>query len=100
MVLASPLFDAKGVMLLRRGTQLTATHLDRFKRWGVRAALVETLDGEAPDTPIDPELIAAIDQALDDKFAVRDDDEIMTEVKRIVRKMTIEEAASRRSSDT
>ena len=104
MVLASALYNGKGIMLLPCGTRLTAKHLEQFKRWGVHQALVEALGSDEPsdaaETQIDAGLLAAIDQALDEKFAVRDDDEIMAEVKRIVRKMTIEEALSRRRSDT
>jgi hypothetical protein len=104
MVLASALFSRSGIMLLPRGTPLTAKHLDQFKGWGVHAALVEALGTDEPadaaDVRLDPELLAAIDQALDDKFAVQNDDEIMAEVKRIVRKMAIEEALNRRRSGT
>ena len=104
MLLASALFSRSGIMLLPCGTRLTANHLDQFKRWGVHSAFIETLGtdelADAADVQLDPELLAAIDQALDDKFVVQNDDEIMAEVKRIVRKMTIEEALSRRRSGT
>jgi hypothetical protein len=99
MVLAAPLFNRNGVMLLPRGTRLTAKHLDQFSRWGVRGALVETLDVDGADTQLDPELVEAIDEALDDKFVVQDDDELMAEVRRIVRRMTIEEALARLRSE-
>jgi len=98
MVLEQPVCNSKGVMLLPAGTRLTEKHLVFLKQWGVRRAAIEgtgreTLTGEAA-AQLDPKLLEAIDSALDEKFAP-DHDEIMAEVKRIVRKMAIEEAIRR-----
>jgi hypothetical protein len=99
MVLSLPLFNGAGVLLLPRGTRLTEQHLERFTRWGVREATIEALDGGPPvgdpEAALDPELVQAIDRALDERFATGEGDEIMTEIKRIVRRMAIEEAADR-----
>ena len=97
MVLASALYNTNGVMLLPRGTRLTPRYLEQFKRWDVREALVEMLGAGPSDAgeQVDAALLAAIDRALDEKFDVQDDDEIMTEVKRVVRRMTIDEALDR-----
>jgi len=98
MVLEQPLFNSKGLMLLPAGTRLTEKHLATLKRWGVRQAAIEGIGRERltddAAAHLDPELLEAIDSALDEKFT-SGDDEIMAEVKRIVRKMAIEEAARR-----
>jgi hypothetical protein len=100
MVLAMPLFNDSGIMLLPRGTRLTDKHLGQLKHWGVREATVEGLGRQALSADeaaqLHPDLLAAIDRALDEKFALGDADEIMAEVKRIVRKMAVEEAISRK----
>jgi len=102
MVLEQPLLNDKGVMLLPGGTQLTEKHLALFKQWGVRRAAIEGVGRETPAgdaaAQLNPELLAAIDEALEAKFTP-DDGEIMTEVRRIVRKMAIEEAARRKRDE-
>lgn len=106
MVLTMPLFNNKGVLILPSGTRLTERHLEQCRRWGVREAAVAALDGETPvgdpETALDPELVHAIDRALDERFSTSgqrvergETDEIMGEIKRIVRRMAIEEAADR-----
>ncbi len=101
MILALPVFDDKGVMLLPGRTRLTERHLERLKRWDVHEAIVEAVGRDAlaadAEAQLDPALLAAIDDALDEKFATTNGDEIMDEVKRVVRKMTIDEAAGRRN---
>ena len=98
MVLEQSLFTSRGVMLLPRGTRLARKHLALLKHWDVREAQVEGA-GRAPAgdaaADLDPHLLAAIGRALNEKFALNDSDEIMLEVKRIVRKMTLHEALRR-----
>jgi hypothetical protein len=107
MVLSLPLFNGAGVLLLPRGTRLTERHIEQCKHWGVRAAAVEALEGAAavsdPEAALDPELVRAIERALDERFdgltrrsAAGESDEIMNEIKRIVRRMAIEEAADQK----
>jgi hypothetical protein len=100
MVLAMPVYNSSGIMLLPRGTRLSDKHLEQFKHWGVREAAVEGVGRQALSADdaahLQPELLAAIDRALDEKFDLDAADEIMAEVKRIVRKMAIEEAISRK----
>lgn len=94
MVLEAALFNDKGVMLLPSGTRLTDAHLAGFKRWGVREAAVE---GAADVSgQLDPALIAAVDRVLDEKFVLSGDDEIVQEIKRIVRDMTLHDALRRK----
>lgn len=95
MVLSLPIFNGTGVMLLPAGTQLTTRHLDQFRHWGVHEAAVDVENGA--ESQLDPELVRTIDEALDERFAATASDEIMGEIKRIVRKMTIEETIDRRS---
>jgi hypothetical protein len=101
MILALPVFDDRGILLLPSRIRLTEGHLKQLKRWDVHEAVVEAVgrDDLAADAEaqIDPALLAAIDNALDEKFATTDGDEIMDEVKRIARKMTIDEATGRRT---
>ena len=92
MVLEAPLFNGDGLMLLPRGTRLKAKHLDRFRQWRVREAAVEGIAGEEPAAGLDPGLLAAVERALNEKFALDHGGEIMTEVKRIVRTMILQEA--------
>jgi len=92
MVLEAPLFNSDGLMLLPRGTRLEAKHLDRFRQWCVREAAIEGTAGDEPTAGLDPSLLTAVERALDEKFALDDGGEIMAEVKRIVRTMTLQEA--------
>ena len=92
MVLEAPLFNGDGLMLLPRGTRLEAKHLDRFRQWRIREAAIEGALTHEAAAHLDPSLLAAVERALDEKFALDDGGEIMAEVKRIVRTMTLQEA--------
>jgi len=99
MVLEQSLFTGGGVMLLPCGTRLADKHLALLKHWQVREAQVEGAGRDKPtgdpEADLDPELLAMIDRALDEKFALDDEDEIIRELKRIVRTMTLHEAVRR-----
>jgi len=77
-VLAEPLTNEKGQVLLPKGSKLSAAVLARCRGWGVETVCLEGEDAEA----------AGVQQLLDDlefRFAEFEDDELMQQIKQIAR---------------
>ena len=77
-VLAEPLTNPKGQVLLPKGAKLSAAVLSRCNGWGVVSLRVEGEDASAGATQ---ELL----DALDFRFAELEDDALMLQIKAIAR---------------
>ncbi len=80
-VLAAPVADEQGRVLLPKGAKLSAAVLSRLKGWGVRELAVEGEDSEAPGKSA-AELITE----LEHRFSDWQEDALMTDLKDIVRR--------------
>jgi len=77
-VLAEPLENDQGRVLLPKGARLSTAVLSRLKGWGVRTVSVE---GEDPDTARREKLL----EDLEFRFSELEDDALMMQVKAIAR---------------
>ena len=77
-VLAEPLSNSRGQVLLPKGARLSAAVLSRCRGWGVEVVVVEGEDQEAAERQ---QLLAD----LEFRFAEVQDDELMEQIKRIAR---------------
>ncbi len=104
LTLGKPVYNLNGVLLLRAGEVLTAKHLQIFKTWGVREVEVAAEEGSEaaipPDTPVPPEIAAAVDKEIARRFRRTDAaDPVIGELRRLAaRRLTVRimaEAASK-----
>ena len=56
MVLAEPVFNRRGQILLSKGSKLSPRHITVLKTWGVQVALIEKGDTEDRDPILDQEI--------------------------------------------
>lgn len=72
MVLAKPVLDRMGRILLQRGEELTQPIIDRLQNWGVPVLSIETVDPKEGASSRDPlsesQIMAAIETRLDHQF--------------------------------
>jgi hypothetical protein len=57
MVLAEPVFNRWGQILLTKGSELSPRHLTVLKTWGIPKAVIESGESEAVDPQIDEEIL-------------------------------------------
>ncbi len=72
MVLAKPVLDRMGRILLQRGEELTQPIIDRLDAWGIATLGIETTEakegGSAHDPLSESQILAAIESRLDHQF--------------------------------
>ena len=92
MVLASPVRNLQGVMILGEGIEITHKHLSMLKSWGPLEVDVEEVKGNDQDTEfsdVDEEIITAVDKDFELRFADVQQNKVMDEIKRVARQQTI-----------
>jgi hypothetical protein len=72
-VVAKPVYDVSGRMLVSAGTALTEKHLRAFKIWGIGKVCVDSGDLAEPETGViprnaDPEALARAKAVADERF--------------------------------
>ncbi len=73
MVLASPVKDKTGRLLIPAGKVLSERHIESLRMWGISTLEVEGADQrEADDAPIDPELIMEAEKLMAGHFGTND----------------------------
>lgn len=81
-IVAEPVVNDQGRVLLPKGAKLSPAVLSRLQGWGVSQLHIEGDDAEGVDgLPDDDGLI----EALEHRFSDWEDDELMLEIKRVAR---------------
>ncbi len=81
-VVAEPVVNDQGRVLLPRGARLSAAVLSRLAGWGVSRLHVE---GEDPEEPQTGQTAEAVDEELDLRFSGWEDDDLMMAIKDVAR---------------
>lgn len=68
MVLASPISDAQGRVIMAAGSRLTPVHVKRFSRWGVTELLIEVDEGSGEPVSTPDKEESAATQQLDKAY--------------------------------
>ena len=93
MVLAAPVYNKNGGLLLQKGVQLTEKHVKIFKTWGVTEADIEGYDKEKVEQDayafLSEEEIQEIESALLKRFPDITSNAVMSEIFRIAKKQKI-----------
>ena len=91
MVLAAPVYNKQGGILLGKGAVLTEKHLKIFRIWGVTEAEIEGVEKEDVESDIFSQLndkeLEAINKALRKRFIDTESNPVNKEIFRISRKI-------------
>lgn len=98
MILAQAAKNKNGTVILGEGGELTERHINAFRAWGVTEVDIEGVDSdqvvkEAMDALSD-DVVASIERELGELFPPFEDDPVMEEIYKIVKKMQLRQAAN------
>ena len=82
MILAKPVRNAQGQLLVNTGSRLSEKDIHKFKTWGVAKVMVRGKTGEGQKSEVMPEFDVqeSIEAELKGKFAGVLDDPVMIEI--------------------
>jgi len=88
MILAKPVYNLQGVLLLEEGTELNEKKMWIMKSWGVRQVWVEggPEQEKEQENETEKEMKYAVQEALKEKFSGVLGDRVMVEIMRVARK--------------
>jgi hypothetical protein len=96
MVLATDVKNRHEDLLLKKGSQLTKKDILILKTWGITEANVEGIDkGEVEKQDmqsLSPSIINSLERELAELFPACDEDPVMAEIRRIVKKFKLKQA--------
>ena len=89
MVLAEPVQNFQGILLLDTGAMLTEKSIEILKSWGVNKVIIEGESQKQKGDDLDPENKArrAVQKALAGKFKGLTSDPVMLEIMRVAGKV-------------
>lgn len=104
MILAQPALNKNGTVILGEGSALTEKHINLFKAWGVSEVDIEGVDSDQMAREemkaLSPEIIGAIERELDGRFPSFENNPVMSEIYKIVKKYSLRDAMSGTESQT
>ena len=80
-IVANPVVNDKGMVILPKGIKLTPSLIGRLDRWGVTEAEIEGEDPNAPPPKTTEELLCS----LDERFSDVEDNQLMMALKAIAK---------------
>ena len=101
MVLAQPVFNLDGLLLLKEGTELTEKNILVLKSWGVTATRIEGETGDTGKQDIEEceRVNASIEEEIRMKFSGTTQDKLMAEIMRIAIRLLQERYMRGRTPD-
>ncbi len=101
MVLADDVTNKHDNVLLGKGNQLNEKHIGVLKAWGVTEVNVEGVDREQVDREeaegLPPEAVASVEQELKGSFPDFEDNPLMQEIYRVVKKLKMKDMMAQKS---
>ena len=82
-VVAEPLINSQGRVLLPKGAKLSAAVLSRLQGWGVHELKIEVEAAADAATAMDENSGSALEEELEIRFSEWADDQIMVQIKQI-----------------
>jgi len=93
MVLAEPVKDPQGRVVLGAGAELTERHLQVFENWGVTEAVVSGVEREDlqtdPGGALPPEMVAELDADIARRFP-DNPGPVLSEIRRLARNFALQ----------
>jgi hypothetical protein len=102
MVLAKPVHSHVGQLISKEGRQLTEKDILLFEAWGVKELDIEGVSSSLSDEQtlteeLSSEEIAAIETEIEGKFSRFEENEMADEIRKVVRRIKLEELAESKS---
>ena len=104
MVLARSATNRHDVVILGKGNVLTEKHINSFKTWGITGVNIKDIDG---DQVIKQEMEAlpndiaeSIEREIDELFSPFENNPVMEEIYKIVKKISLRQAANQTRDTT
>ena len=93
MILAQPVRNHQGVLLLEAGAKITKKNIRIFKSWGVSEIVIKGDPGKSENTTKDPEIRIeeSLEMQLKERFSDVLDDPVMVEIFNAARKQLMKE---------
>jgi len=104
MVLAQPVQNRHGAVILGKGNVLTEKHINSFKTWGITGVSIRDIDSdqviqqEMEALPND--VVESIERKLDELFPPFEANPVMEEIYKIVKKVSLRQAANQTNGVT
>lgn len=96
MVLAREVMNKHGNILLRKGDTLNEKHIMLLKSWGIAEADIEGIDRDQVEKremgDLSTDVLASIEQELQDLFPDFGDNLLMKELYRVIKKFKMKQA--------
>ena len=88
MVLAKPVHNFQGILLLNKGAELTKKNILILKSWGVTSASIKSKGEKKKDNggKSEKKINKFIEKELQEKFSEVLEDEVMVEIMRVAKK--------------
>jgi hypothetical protein len=101
MILATDVVNDQQMLLLKKGTALSAKNIKMLKSWGVSAIDIEAGPIAEPNIEISDRttVLAEIEVRMLKKFEQLDDDEVMHEIRRVATDIVTERFHHQDTSD-
>ena len=101
MILAEPVYDLHGLLLLKKGSELSKKNISMLKSWGVSSVIV---DGEFEDDDnqlygVDRKVKERIYNELKEKFSKVLNNPVMEEIKRVACRLLVKKAVDNEQSE-
>ena len=104
MILAQPALNKNGTVILGEGSALTEKHINLFKAWGVSEVDIEGVASGQMEREemqaLPPEVIERIDRELDEWFPPFENNLVVSEIYKIVKKFSLRDAMNGTESQT
>lgn len=101
MILAQSAKNRHGTVILGKGNLLTEKHINSFKTWGITAVDIRDIDGDQvikqEMEALSNDIVESIERELDELFPPFEDSPVMEEIYKIVKKISLRQAANQTS---
>jgi hypothetical protein len=104
MVLAQSAKNRHGTVILGEGHVLTEKHINSFKTWGITGVDIKGIDGDQvikqEMETLPNHIVESIEKELDELFPPFEDNPVMEEIYKIVKKISLRQAANQTKGAT
>ena len=98
MVLAQPAKNRHGTVILGEGNVLAEKHINSFKTWGITGVDIKGIDDDQvikqEMETLPNHIVESIEKELDELFPPFEDNPVMEEIYKIVKKVSLRQAAN------